>query len=123
MNEIPGSSEPLLKRLSRSYFENGLIFTLDELSSENSKVLGAISRLLLYVIDSGNRFIFNPHLRVKGIVSIEKVSRTRDWSRSTIRYLAFHPNIFKLAVAASDDTIRIYGQSIVPILKCSHQYV
>lgn len=122
MNDAP-SAEPLLKRFSRTFFESGLSLALDELIQTDSKVLGAVSKLLLYVIDSGNRLrsFYNPYLRVKGIVSIEKYSRTRDWSRSTIRCLAFHPNVFKLAVAASDDTIRIYGQAIVPILKCSHQ--
>jgi len=43
--------------------------------------------------------------------------------RSSIRCIKWHPNCFKIAVAASDDSIRIYTDeaSIIPILKSGLQ--
>lgn len=43
----------------------------------------------------------------------------RDWARSLIRVIRWHPNCFKIAVAACDDSIRVYSDelTIVPMLK------
>lgn len=32
----------------------------------------------------------------------------RDWENSVIRVMRWHPNVFKLAIASSDDNIRVY---------------
>lgn len=45
----------------------------------------------------------------------------RDWIRSYIRCIVWHPNCFKIAVAGLDDIVRIYTDepAIVPVLKVS----
>ena len=111
----PEIEEPLIKKFTRNFFENGLLSTLEEFSHQNennSRVFSVLSKMFLFVIDSGNN-LFNSNLKIKGNNSIETFSRTRYWSKSTIRCIEFHPNYFKLAIAISDDTIRIYGQQNV----------
>lgn len=43
----------------------------------------------------------------------------RNWIRSYIRCIVWHPNCFKIAVAGLDDIVRIYTDepAIVPVLK------
>lgn len=45
----------------------------------------------------------------------------RDWIRSYIRSVVWHPNCFKIAVAGMDDIVRIYTDepAIMPVLKVS----
>ena len=66
-------------------------------------------------------FFFNPHLKEIGFESYEKnYSITREWKTATIRCISWNPMCFKLAIAAVDDSIRVYTneeQSIVLILK------
>lgn len=54
---------------------------------------------------------------------ISAVCQTRDWSLSPIRAIQWHPHTTKLAVAAWDDSVRIYSadSSLIPILKCQNQ--
>ncbi|KAL0274599.1 UNVERIFIED_CONTAM: hypothetical protein PYX00_002694 [Menopon gallinae] len=64
-----------------------------------------------------------PCLRESGDKLIEAVSQTREWSVSPIRCIEWHPHATKLAVAAKDDSVRIYSTdtSLIPILKCKSQ--
>ena len=65
--------------------------------------------------------LLNPHLKETNIESYEKnFAQTREWRKSAVRCLSWNPLCFKLAVAAVDDSIRIYTneeQSIVLLLK------
>ena len=64
-------------------------------------------------------------MKETGIESYEKhFSQTRQWKNATVRCLAWNQLCFKLAVAAVDDSIRVYTneeQSIVILLKNSLQ--
>ncbi|XP_053688207.1 aladin isoform X1 [Sabethes cyaneus] len=122
-------NETLLKRVTRTFFEEGLVEALNEATSSGNDqynpFIGSVARYLLVLVNVGNRvkFFLKPHLKEQGIDSIGKYTQTRDWSRSAIRSIAWHPNCFKIAIAASDDSIRVYGDepNIVPILKSGLQ--
>ena len=117
--------ESLIKKISRTFFEEGLIASLNAAmepeNQDGSPVIRSIARYMLYVVGIGTKvqYFFKPHLREQGADCLGKVSQTRDWARSSIRCIKWHPNCFKIAVAALDDSIRIYTDepTIVPILK------
>lgn len=74
----------------------------------------------------GTKFnsLFNPHVKNIGFENFSTYSQTRNYSTSTVRYLAWNPICFKLAIAGVDDSIRIYSndnQSIVMLLKTGQQ--
>jgi FOG: WD40 repeat len=54
---------------------------------------------------------------------IATISQTRVWGMSPVRCMSWHPHCSKLAVAAWDDSVRVYncGTSLIPILKCKSQ--
>lgn len=115
--------ESLAKRISRKFFEEGFVEALNEANSnsEQNPVVRPILKYVLLIVElfTKAKLFISPHLREQGVASIEKYSQTRMLLRSTIRCIRWHPNCFKIAVAASDDTIRVYTDepSIVPILK------
>lgn len=119
-------NEPLIKRLTRSIFENTFTEALTEATTDENTItnpyISKMAKCILHVFDAGNwiRLFFKPHLKDQGITSIGKFSQTRDWTRSMIRCIKWHPNSFKIAVAANDDSIRVYGgddKNNVPIFK------
>lgn len=85
--------------------------------------MSALSRGFLKFLNIGQRInlLFNPHLKETGIESYEKhFSQTRLWKNAAIRCISWNSLCFKLAVAAVDDSIRVYTneeQSIVMLLK------
>jgi aladin len=100
--------------------------SLQFLNKSNLAVFSQLSGGILKVMNYGNRIrmFFNPHLREIGIENYDSYSQVRQWSNATVRFLAFHPQCFKMAIASVDDTIRIYTNdenSIVPLLKNSQQ--
>jgi aladin len=115
--------ESILKKFSRVLFEEGVEESLKVLAQSPSALVSSISTGFLKVLDIGNKvnLFFNPHLKEIGIESYEKnFSQTRQWKTSTIRCISWNPMCFKLAIAAVDDSIRIYTneeQSIVLVLK------
>ncbi|XP_058442819.1 aladin-like isoform X2 [Malaya genurostris] len=122
-------NETLLKRITRTFFEEGTVEALKEAanyaSTQYNPLIGSIARYMLIVVSIGNhiKLFLKPHLKDQGIDSVAKYSQTKDWSKSAIRYISWHPNCFKIAIAASDDTIRVYSDepNIVPILKSGAQ--
>ncbi|XP_055615358.1 aladin-like [Toxorhynchites rutilus septentrionalis] len=122
-------NETLIKRITRTFFEEGPVEALNEAANSNSQhynvFLGSLARYMLVLVDVGNsiKFFLKPHLKEQGVGSVGKYTQTRDWSKSAIRCIRWHPNCFKIAIAASDDSIRVYGDepSIVPILKSGLQ--
>lgn len=117
--------ETILKQICRTYFEDGLQSALRQaVKPDNCRRhpwLGAVAQHILKVIETGHRVkvLLRPHLQIQGVECIATYSQTRDWMKSPIRCLRWHPNCFKLAVAANDDSIRIYTDhhNPVPILK------
>lgn len=122
-------NETLIKRITRTFFEEGPVEALNEAANSNSQhynvFLGSLARYMLVLVDVGNsiKFFLKPHLKEQGVGSVGKYTQTRDWPKSAIRCIRWHPNCFKIAVAASDDSIRVYGDepSIVPVLKSGLQ--
>lgn len=62
-------------------------------------------------------------LQESGERLIAAVSQTREWSHSPIRCMEWHPHITKIAVAAWDDSVRVYSadSQLIPVLKCKNQ--
>lgn len=114
-----------MKKFSRVLFEQegGILEALRLLDESKAPVLSFVSKGFLQVINVGQRIklFFNPHLKDTGIKSYENnFSQTRQYKISAIRAISWNPHCFKLAVAAVDDSIRIYTneeQSIVLLLK------
>lgn len=117
--------ESLLKRVFRTFFEDDLTSAIKELQTSDSKLTKVIAGYSLRLVDLGNTVMYfmRPHLKDQATASGARFSQTRDWQRSPIRVICWHPNTFKMAVAASDDSIRIYtdGTGIIPQLKCGQQ--
>ncbi|KAJ6639090.1 Aladin [Pseudolycoriella hygida] len=116
--------EPLIKQLTRTFIENGFEAALEKAAnpeSETNTVAVSIARFVLRVVNICKtvQYYYHPYRKDRGIFSISKFAQTRDWSRSFIRVMRWHPNIFKLAVAACDDSIRVYTdeKSTVVVLK------
>lgn len=115
--------ESLLKRVFRTFFEEDLTSAVKELQTADSNITKILAGHTLRIVDLGNtvKYFLRPHLKASS--SGVRFSQTRDWNKSPIRVICWHPNTFKMAVAASDDSIRIYtdGTGIIPQLKCGQQ--
>lgn len=116
-------AESTLKKFTRVFFEEGFEESLKVLEHSTSTVMSSISKGFLVFLSLGQRvnLLINPHLKGTGLESYEKhFSQTRQWKNAIIRCISWNPLCFKLAVAAVDDSIRIYTneeQSIVLLLK------
>lgn len=119
--------ESLLKRVFRTFFEEDLTAAIRELQTSDSNLTKTLAGYSLRLVDLGNtvKYFWRPHLKDHATACGARFSQTRDWQRSPIRVIRWHPNTttFKLAVAASDDCVRIYsdGTGIIPQLKCGQQ--
>lgn len=118
-------NETLIKRISRTFFESGFVQAVKEATQADSihanPVVYVLAKYTLRLIELNERvqLYLRPHYKEHGVFTIAKFSQTRDWPRSLIRCIKWHPNCFKIAVAACDDSIRIYSdeQTVVQILK------
>ncbi|XP_059609472.1 aladin-like isoform X2 [Phlebotomus argentipes] len=117
--------ESLLKHITRTFFEEGLSSALEEATMSSNSLVKIGAKYCLYLVNAGNnmRYFLRPHLRDRTLASVGKFSETKNWPRSPIRCIRWHPHCFKLAVAASDDSIRVFTDepSIVPVLKTGLQ--
>lgn len=120
-------NEGVIKRITTTFFESGFIEALNEAKNPATAISRPLIASTAEYISRGLDFIRKiklmifPYLKEHGIASIARYSETRDWIRSCVRYIAWHPNCFKIAVAGSDDIIRIYTDCRyiceVPVLK------
>lgn len=124
-NVLVHVEESIVKAVIRTYFEKGLFSSL-EVASKEENVFGSGARYIIKMLDVGRQMkvFFRPHLKIRGEESIIKFTQTRNWLTSPIRCVSWHPNFFKLAVAAEDDSVRLYSESLYsdqhkspPILK------
>lgn len=124
-NVLIAVEESLLKRVFRTFFEEDLTSAIKELQTSPNNVTKVIAGYSLRLVDLGNtvKYFLRPHLKDQFTASGARFSHTRDWNRSPIRVICWHPNTFKMAVAASDDCVRIYTDEtgIIPQLKCGQQ--
>ncbi|XP_037826248.1 aladin [Lucilia sericata] len=122
-------NEGVLKRIIRTFFESGFTEALNEARDNQTAncnpMISSTAEFTFRAIDFLKRLksrVF-PHMKEQGIASIAKHSETRDWIRSYVRCIVWHPNCFKIAVAGLDDIVRIYTDepAIVPVLKSASQ--
>ncbi|XP_037026602.1 aladin [Bradysia coprophila] len=116
--------EPLIKKLTRTFIENGFVAALEKAANsetDTKAVVVSVARFALRIVNMCKtvQYYYHPYRRDHGVFSISKYAQTREWSRSLIRVIRWHPNVFKLAVAACDDSIRIYtdDRAMVVLLK------
>ncbi|XP_055389562.1 aladin [Condylostylus longicornis] len=122
-------NEHIIKRITRTFFESGFQEALFEArsaqSAAQSPIICSLAEYAHRIIDFLNKckFMILPHLKDQDTRCITKYTQTRDWTKSCIRWIVWHPNCFKIAVAGSDDIIRIYKDepAIVPVLKHPNQ--
>ncbi|XP_047107165.1 aladin-like [Schistocerca piceifrons] len=121
--------EGLVKKILNVWYEHGLLEALNLMADQNDPNIhptvryAASSMLKLSDIIIRLRNRFHPRLTESGTNLIAAVSQTRDWSRSPVRCLAWHPHCTKLAVAVRDDSVHIYtaGSKHKPFLKYKNQ--
>ncbi|XP_011181672.1 aladin [Zeugodacus cucurbitae] len=122
-------NEGVIKRIVRTFFESGFMEALNEARDQQtatvSPLICATAKYTCEMLDFVKRLktkIF-PHMREVSVNNVAEYSETRDWLRSYIRCIVWHPNCFKIAVAGSDDIVRIYTDepAMVPVLKSGSQ--
>ncbi|GLV46013.1 aladin [Carabus blaptoides fortunei] len=119
--------EPFSKQLTKIWFEQGFTEAVRFATTESFKneILIATARWALKLINGLSRIhnVIYPYTLQDKRKSLSTFSQTRNWLNSPIRYIAWHPHISKLAVATSDDSVRIYStdSKLVPVLKSKLQ--
>lgn len=119
----------LLKKITSVWYKQGFLEALsvaaDPSVNRESPVLALIASYTLKVANTFTtlRYFVQPHLKDIGPKIIGKYSRTRNWGSVPIKCLAWHPHTTKIAVATSDDNVRVYCKdaSFVSTLKCKVQ--
>uniref|UniRef100_A0A182PN52 Aladin seven-bladed propeller domain-containing protein n=1 Tax=Anopheles epiroticus TaxID=199890 RepID=A0A182PN52_9DIPT len=115
-------TESLPKRILSIFMELGLLEALGEATQSESRV---VARAATYLQMIGRRFkqYWQSYPCELSMDLVAKHSQTRNWQKSTIRCVCWHPLCFKLAVATIDDTVRIYTRNpgVTPILRSSLQ--
>lgn len=114
-----------LKQLTQIYWEQGFREAVETASTYNQIVISKSALVLLNLMDKVTKFklLLNPAATKSSNVLIDEYAQTKNWQNSPIRAIAWHLDITKIAVAAADDVVRIYGSenNLIPILKCKQQ--
>lgn len=122
---LPVHGESLIKKFTTILLDEGLKGSIEVLEKSESAVLSAMSKGLLKIMNYGNRLkmFLNPYKKEISIDQYDKYSEVRNWRTASIRYISYHPQCFKIAVAGVDDSIRIYNDknSVVTLLKNGQQ--
>ncbi|KAG8241952.1 hypothetical protein J6590_075529 [Homalodisca vitripennis] len=113
-------------------YEKGFVSMLEIASNPKENqgffVLEFVAKRTLSALKIASKFYsLIPGYKKKesGEVLAPMLSQNPVYSTSNIRCLAWHPHCIKLAVAASDDSIRIYSENsqLIPLLKCRGQHL
>lgn len=115
-----------LKQLTQVYYEQGFVATLQTAVSHNNFMVSKTATFVLDIFTYINnlRLIFNPNLRYSGPTLIHQFSQIKNWTGSTIRYLAWHPHSEKVALISCDDCVRIFhtdASTQTTLLRCKFQ--
>ena len=117
--------EPLIKQFTRTLFDEGITSSIKVLEKAQSIVIKKLSSGFLKIMSYGNRLkiILNPYKKEIPLEQYENFSEVRNWKTASIRFIAFHPHCFRIAVASVDDSIRIYSNdnSVITLLKNAQQ--
>ncbi|KAJ2945439.1 hypothetical protein O0L34_g251 [Tuta absoluta] len=119
----------LLKKITSVWYKQGFIEALtvaaDPTVNRESPVLSVAASYLLKVanIFTAFKYFMQPHLKDIGPKIVANYSKTRNWSSAPIKCLAWHPHTTKIAIATTDDNVRVYCNevSFVSTLKCKVQ--
>lgn len=121
-------NEPFFKQVAQVWYEQGITEALELIAERqrNDNPLAAnAATYALKVIEflSSIRNVVQPHTNKNNRFLIALVSQVKDWFNSPVRCMAWHPHCTKIAIAASDDSVRIYSteNNLVPVLKSKLQ--
>jgi aladin len=116
---------PFLKQLTQVYSEQGFKEALRTASLHHHFLISKSAFLLLKFHSYLRKvqLVFNPNLECNGTELIDELSQTRNWANNFIKCIAWHLHCSRLAVATSDDSVRIYcnDSNFVPLLRCKQQ--
>lgn len=116
---------PFMKQLIQVYWEQGFYEMLQVAAVNRTHLLSTPAKLFLKVLKGASRLklIGASTVDDDNVNIISSITQTRHWGISPIRYLCWHPYSTKIAVATSDDLVRIYSNesSLIPLLKCKQQ--
>ncbi|RZC34365.1 aladin [Asbolus verrucosus] len=116
---------PFLKQLTQVYSEHGFKEVLHTSSMHHTFIISKTALLLLSIFRYFRKaqLLLNPSLEYEGTYLIDELSQTRNWTNSSIKCIAWHLHNSRLAVATSDDSVRIYcnDNNFVPLLRCKQQ--
>ncbi|KAH8300824.1 hypothetical protein KR018_005562 [Drosophila ironensis] len=121
--------EGILKRLTRTFFDTGFRHSLEEARSPKTRqswpLVARLADWVAQCLDAatGLRLKVFPHTQPLSPERIALFAETRNWLHSDLRYLAWHPHHFLLAVAGLDDGVHVYTKrpSSATLLKCPQQ--
>ncbi|KAK4879347.1 hypothetical protein RN001_007493 [Aquatica leii] len=117
--------EPFLKRLVQAYSDQGVVEVLSIAKEFGPVIISNLASVLLNLINGVD--MIRSKLTLKSIENplllLADISQTRSWLQSSIRCIAWHDYHTKIAVATSDDVVRIYSNNStsIPVLKCKQQ--
>lgn len=119
----------LLKKITSVLYKQGFLEALSVAADPNvnkdHKILAVSASYILKVANvfTAFRYFLQPHLKDIGPKIVANYSRTRNWGNAPVKCLAWHPHTTKIAVATSDDNVRVYCSevSFVSTLKCKAQ--
>lgn len=119
----------LLKKITSVWYKQGFLEALSVaadpgINRENPLLSVAASYILKVAnVFTAFHYFMQPHLKDIGPKIVSNYSRTRNWGSAPIKCLAWHPHTTKIAVATTDDNIRVYctEAGFVPMLKCKAQ--
>ncbi|KAF5291841.1 hypothetical protein FQA39_LY14178 [Lamprigera yunnana] len=117
--------EPLLKRLIQVYSNNGITEFFNVIKESGPIIIRSLAAVAL-TIANGLELLqckFTPRTMENHLTLLSNLAQTRLWLQSSIRCIAWHDYQTKIAIATSDDVVRIYSSNskVVPILKCKQQ--
>ncbi|KAM3959684.1 aladin [Aphomia sociella] len=119
----------LLKKITSVLYKQGVLEALSVAADPNinrdSPLLAVAASYVLKVANvfTAFRYFLQPHLKDIGPKIVSNYSRTRNWGNSLVKCLAWHPHSTKIAVATSDDNVRVYCSEVafMSTLKCKAQ--
>lgn len=117
--------ETFIKQVAQVWYEQGITEALELVAERQRYTHPCVASFSTYALKA-IKFLSNivqPYTNKNQRALIASVSQVKDWYHSPVRCIAWHPHCTKLAVAASDDSIRIYStdSNLVPILKSKIQ--
>lgn len=117
-------NEPIFKQFAQIWYEQGISEALKLVVDRQRAVSPLVVTSATYALKvisvlSKIRSFVQPYSNKNNRDLIVSVSQVKDWISSPIRFIAWHPHCTKVAVAASDDSVRIFSSesTLVPILK------